>query len=266
MPALTERDLIWNRTHAVDGEVVARFGRRGQELVMEWPDIARLQCSPDGRRARITRFPNADDGRFAKLRGPIRALVGDLRGGLGLHASAVAIGPKAVLILGDSGAGKSTTACELAMSHGARLLADDAALVVVRRGIPYVEPTEAVHCLWPDASKHLGAAPEKDIAYHDKVFVRPPHVARVHVKLALVVALRFDDDAAAGVGTTRLSGSSAAAYVLRSMFRVDDGAIELRRLDLLQRIHARVPFIELSRSHDEPSVTTQILQHLASAK
>jgi hypothetical protein len=210
-------------------------------------------------------LPNADDGRFAKLRGPIRALVGDLRGGLGLHASAIAIGPKAVLLLGDSGAGKSTTACEMAMSHGARLLADDAALVVVRRGRPYVEPTEAVHCLWPDASKQLGAAPEEGIAYHDKVFVRPSHVARVHVKLALVVALRFDD-AADGFIATRMSGSSAASYALRSMFRVDDGAIELRRLDLLQRIHARVPFIELSRPHTAPSVTAQIVDHLARAK
>ena len=226
-------------------------------LVMEWPEIARLQCTADGRRARVTRFPNAHPGSFAKLRGPMRALLGDLRGGLGLHASAVAIGRGAVLLVGDSGAGKSTTACELARDHGGRLLADDAALVVVRRGRALVEPTEASHCLWLDTSRQLGVTPKRGARYHEKVFVRPTRVAHAATRVALVVALRFDDALAKPV-TRDCSGMAAAGHLLGSMFRVKEGAVEARRLDLVQWLHDHVSFVEVSRPRSVPSAAEEI--------
>lgn len=54
---------------------------------------------------------------------------------LTLHASCVAVDGRGLLILGPSGAGKSALALQL-MAHGARLVADDRCLVVLRDGRP----------------------------------------------------------------------------------------------------------------------------------
>ncbi len=259
MVALT----VWTRTHTVDGQILAQFGENGNTLVMEWPHIARLQCSRDGRRPRVTRFRDATPGSFAKLRGSIRALVGDLRGGLGLHASAVAIGTKAVVIVGDSGAGKSMCACELSHHHGGKLLADDAALVVVRRNVARVEPTETDHCLWPDGSRKLGL--QHKSTYNEKVFVRPGKRARSGARLELVVALRFDDSLTTSAQRP-LSGMAAASAILGSMFRVKEGSFEARRLDLVQRLHESVPFVEIARPHTRPSVAQAIIDLLNTPK
>ena len=56
--------------------------------------------------------------------GPILSFVLRLRGQVCLHASAVEIEGKAVVFVGHSTAGKSTTAAAMA-NHGARILADD---------------------------------------------------------------------------------------------------------------------------------------------
>jgi serine kinase of HPr protein (carbohydrate metabolism regulator) len=67
-----------------------------------------------------------------------------------IHASAVLIGAKAVLIRGPSGAGKSQLAFDLiqAAAQGqlpfARLVADDRALVVARGGRLLVRPAPAL--------------------------------------------------------------------------------------------------------------------------
>jgi serine kinase of HPr protein (carbohydrate metabolism regulator) len=67
-----------------------------------------------------------------------------------IHASAVLVGPKAVLIRGPAGAGKSTLAWDLlqAASQGAlrfaRLVADDRAYVEAHGGRLLVRPAEAL--------------------------------------------------------------------------------------------------------------------------
>ncbi|WP_085869663.1 HPr kinase/phosphorylase [Pseudoruegeria aquimaris] len=53
--------------------------------------------------------------------------------GAPVHASAVALHGRALLILGRSGSGKSTLALQL-MAHGAGLLADDGALLAAEAG------------------------------------------------------------------------------------------------------------------------------------
>jgi len=50
-----------------------------------------------------------------------------------LHASCVALGPVAVLIIGASGSGKSSLALEL-MSRGGTLVADDRTVIMARDG------------------------------------------------------------------------------------------------------------------------------------
>ena len=60
-----------------------------------------------------------------------------------MHASCVAIGPIAVLILGASGRGKSALALEL-MARGAVLVADDQTEIVERDGALYARCPSAI--------------------------------------------------------------------------------------------------------------------------
>lgn len=81
-----------------------------------------------------------------------------LRGHVCLHASAVAIAGKAVLFLGDPGAGKSSTAAALA-EYGCPMLADD--ISAVKRGESgklAVVPSLPRVCLWPDSAEFLYGA------------------------------------------------------------------------------------------------------------
>jgi hypothetical protein len=74
------------------------------------------------------------------LLGPVMALLLHLRGMLVLHASAIAIGERSAIFLGDKLAGKSTTAAAL-VAAGHRLLADDVvAIDFGRPGGPQVVP------------------------------------------------------------------------------------------------------------------------------
>ena len=91
----------------MDWGKVGRFEIRGNSEILYSANAG----TPDA----IVRFP---------LLGTVMAMLLQIRGVLGLHASAVVIIEKAVAFMGDKGAGKSTTA-GLMVSHGYPLLADD---------------------------------------------------------------------------------------------------------------------------------------------
>jgi hypothetical protein len=91
----------------MDWGMVGRFEIRG--------DAEILYSANPGTPDSIVRFP---------LLGTVMAMLLQIRGTLGLHASAVMINGKAVGFMGDKGAGKSTTA-GLMVSTGKALLADD---------------------------------------------------------------------------------------------------------------------------------------------
>lgn len=74
------------------------------------------------------------------LLGPVMALLLHLRGILVLHASAVDIGPGAVVFLGDKTAGKSTTAAAFVRSGGT-LLTDDVLAIDLDGPQPLIHPS-----------------------------------------------------------------------------------------------------------------------------
>lgn len=79
----------------------------------------------------IERAAGSDDRLLAlPLLGPVMAMLLHLRGKLVLHASAVAVGNRGAIFLGDKRAGKSTTAAAL-VAAGNRLLTDDVLAVDV---------------------------------------------------------------------------------------------------------------------------------------
>jgi hypothetical protein len=93
------------------------------------------------------------------LIGPVMAVLLRQRGHLVLHASAVAVAGAAILFLGSSGRGKSTTAAAL-RARGHRLVTDDVAVLRVEESPPLVYPSFPHLKLWPDALVSLGDDPE----------------------------------------------------------------------------------------------------------
>jgi len=73
---------------------------------------------------------------------------------MSLHASTVCIGGQAVVLCGESEAGKSTTAAALAL-RGIPVLAEDVSPLKEEAGTFYVEPGYPRICLWPSAVETL---------------------------------------------------------------------------------------------------------------
>ncbi len=92
--------------------------------------------------------------------GPGLAVLLLQRGHLLLHASAVAVDDEAVLFLGSTGWGKSTTAAAL-HARGHRLVTDDLAVLQTEDSRCLVFPGFPHQKLWPEALVSLGDDPEK---------------------------------------------------------------------------------------------------------
>jgi len=121
--------------HLQDGRWLSRYGEgRGVPL---WS----LEAQPGGTRLDVRwSDPSQLQDIPTIIQGAGLAMVLHLQGEFILHASAVAVGGRAILVIGDSGAGKSSTAAALVHS-GCPLISDDMAVldfgeggVTVRRG------------------------------------------------------------------------------------------------------------------------------------
>ena len=91
------------------------------------------------------------------LLGPVMGFVLRRRSVMALHASAVAVEGRAVVLCGESQAGKSTTAAALAL-RGIPVLCEDITPLIEEAGRFQVEPGYPRVCLWPDAVEKLFGA------------------------------------------------------------------------------------------------------------
>jgi hypothetical protein len=131
-----------------DGAVSFRLD--ATDCVMAWAAVGRFRIVAD-HTVEIARTPGASDAllRFP-LFGPVMAMVLQRRGMFVLHASAVAMGDRGVVFLGDKMAGKSTIAAAF-VAAGHRLLTDDVLAIefslsggpVIRPGFPQLKLDEA---------------------------------------------------------------------------------------------------------------------------
>jgi hypothetical protein len=124
------------------------------QLLLEIPDRARVLVSHD----EIVVMPLAPDaltGIGPLLRGTPFAAVMYLRGHFACNAAAVAGPDGAVLIIGRTASGKSTLAAAL-MQRGLRLLADDAASIMLApTGTAKIAPVWPELVNWSDAKTRL---------------------------------------------------------------------------------------------------------------
>ena len=106
--------------------------RDGSEVWASWADSSTL----------------ADTATY--LLGPVLGFVLRLRGVTCLHASAVAVGGRAIVLVGPARAGKSTTAAAFCQ-RGHPVLADDIVALVERDQILRVQPAYPQLRLWPES-------------------------------------------------------------------------------------------------------------------
>ncbi|MDJ1183924.1 hypothetical protein [Roseofilum casamattae] len=115
--------------------------RQGTEIWGTWPEELTLE----------------DTATY--LLGPVIGLVLRLRGITCLHASAIAVGDRAIAIVGRSGAGKSTTAAAFA-ELGYPILSDDIVALVEQDGQILVQPAYPRLRLWPSSAEILYNNPD----------------------------------------------------------------------------------------------------------
>jgi hypothetical protein len=224
-----------------------RIGVRGEEVVAEWPNLARLVARRDGSAPRLTFEPGTDERLATKIRqGTVSLLLRDLEGKLGLHGAAVALNGRAVVLLGRSGQGKSTLAAALCAAGGALLADDAAALDPSPAGGWIVTPCEVDHWLDGGARAALGLPASTGHTGQGKAPVPTIRPASGAVPVVAFVELAYGGDRPVLV---RQNGIAAVGSLVPQVARfvLDDPERQRRELDRLHRIVESVPCLRLER-------------------
>lgn len=241
-------DIRWLGEARVGRVTHARIGACGDQLIAEWASVGKLTVGRDGSNPMFETLPGVHPLQRSKIeQGAVRLLLRSLNGKIGLHGSAVEIGGRAIVFIGDARDGKSTLAAALCTDPNVRLLADDA--VALEGPDPWsVEPTEHAHFLDALAIQALDLiAPTETL--RGKGAVEPSRVCDAPSPLQAIVRLRFDDQAA----TPRLvqvSMVEALASIIPQTIRfaLDEPARQRVEVDKLCDLAAHVPTFELVRA------------------
>jgi len=237
----------WVRAWPDDERPEFRIGRSGDDLIAEWVGFATLRSNRSGTRAEYrVDDPCASPEIVEKVgRGQVRALLGHLQGKLSFHGAAAAIDGNAFLILGGSGAGKSSTAAALCALGLADFVADDTAPVEIRDGSAWIDRVEADHWLPDDTARALGHGPSGS---RFKQRLAPPSSTQKATRLITIVKLEFDDDLS-HPSVRQLAGQEVFHALTTSMLRfvLDEAAVALRDFEQLTSLATIVPVFELKR-------------------
>jgi hypothetical protein len=225
---------------AADGTVLVRLGGIGRFLLRETEVLCDLETEPDA--------PEITAGIF----GNVLACICWRRGQLALHGSAVAIGDRAVLLLGPAAKGKSLLAAALAR-RGHAVLSDEVA--VVADGKCY--PAGSMLSLADDALMAAGEDPEPLPQYTNfpipkRLWIAgPPPEPRPYAIAAVLRLKKAEPDAPTRL--ERLEGEEAIAAVIDQFYRRDmlgvlDTCITARRE--AEMLAAVAPIYRFPIAHD----------------
>ncbi|TNC71487.1 hypothetical protein [Rubellimicrobium roseum] len=187
-------------------------------------------------------------------------------GHLVLHSGGVAFENRAILILGDSGFGKSTLTARFAQSGGV-LLSDDAMLVDRFDGAFVVRPVYPGLRLMPDslAALFAGRSGSPVAAYTDKKRLPVPLAGHNGpVRLAMIVVLGRPSDAV-DLELAQLAPAEGCMAMIRNSFALDptDHALAAARLERFSMIARHIPAVHLNyrREFDRlPEVIARVQQ------
>jgi len=236
----------------------ARFAgsrRAADEIRLAWPKM----CEMSIRSGRAIVVRPWTDGDGASESGRLRHLVGGIalglvlhqRGRLTLHAAAVSVAGRAVVIVGPKGAGKSTLAAALCERGHAVLTDDVVAFDLADAAAPRVEIGPANTNLWPDSAIATGC----DLSALAPICAEYPKLAgRVSttrpnepVPLGAIIILANDD---AGDEEQRLKPVDAFTHLVvhSHAFRWIEGTPDLpRHLAQCQQVLAHAPVFLVRR-------------------
>jgi hypothetical protein len=139
-----------------------------------------------------------------------------------MHASAIAVGGRAILFCGPSGAGKSTLAAALAARGYGHVADDQCVLSGLESGEMMVHPDGRAHKLWEQAITKLDLAGRSGPPIRTalrKFFVQPPSASSAALPLAAIYVL----------GEARAPELVRGQRVAIGPLNLADAAIEVRR-------------------------------------
>jgi hypothetical protein len=152
-PVSPSGDAITIDTDDETGVRVSRSAAQPERVTFEYADGTRFLVEDRGRRI-TTSWTTTTEDMATYFLGPVLAFVLRSRGTLALHASAVAMQGRAIVLTAAATGGKSTTAAAL-VRNGATMLTDDVAAVEWRDGVPFVQPGYPRLRVWPDVATAL---------------------------------------------------------------------------------------------------------------
>lgn len=224
-----------------------------EQMILRIPRVGRFVVRA-GEEVAVERAPGATDADVrCFLQGPVAAAEALLGGAIPIHASAVEIDGRAVVLAGLSGAGKSGLAAALAL-RGHALLAD----AVTSLG-PVIEPHAPAPVLWPDLVAQLDLDPAAG------ELVRPALPQRAFPALApeagaaplgAVVYVGRNALYPAPVVEAMTGGEKATALVGTAWFRrvVEGLSLAGNRFGQIAEIAASTRFVKVIRPRDACSV------------
>lgn len=151
--AVSDLTELWRESKARYG----KFNVENGNILFEIPDLA-IFCVQEGRKIIVSPAAGASEDEIRLY------ILGTCMGGLlmqrnilPLHGSAIEIEGTAYAVVGESGAGKSTTSAAL-LRNGCRLLSDDVIAVSLREGskVPVVAPAYPQQKLWQESLDRFG--------------------------------------------------------------------------------------------------------------
>ena len=158
---------VWNSSEDAGGGLVVRVSiSSGQALFVIDPSGCGVDIS-------WSRGMNLDDI-VAYLLGPVIGCVLRLRGTILLHAGGILVNGRAILLIGDKGAGKSTLTAAFAR-EGFPILTDDLAPLTRDGGSLRVTPGYPCLRLWPACLSDMGLDPAgapKVLSMTEKRFIK----------------------------------------------------------------------------------------------
>jgi len=250
-PALTIRELAGGAYHRLLYRDGTEFlvDRSGTQVWATWPAVSTLEETA------------------SYLLGPVLGFVLRLRGVTCLHASAIAAEERALAILGQVGAGKSTTAAALAgrghpvLSDDVVALAEEGEACLVQPGYPRLrlrpsslDALAGVAGQWPHLPPTWG---EK--RYHLDLIRNGYRFQHQPLPLAAIYLLgeRCTDSAAPYVETVPAGNSLMSLVANTYANRLLDRALRAREFELLGRLIARVRLRRV-RPHADPAYLSRL--------
>jgi hypothetical protein len=246
-----------------------RCFRVGDAYGFDFPCVAQAWVTADNRIALFCGYESSIESLRHVLLDQILPRVLAQRGHLVLHAAAVRTADgHTLLLLGDSGMGKSTLAAAFAQS-GAEVLSDDGVLLVLES-----DAVHAVSCypglrLWPDSLDNVIADRVAESTpmthYNQKRRLCQPRLAQARYDVDAIVILHAARNDSTIV--CQASGPQAACMALiRNTFQLDlgDHANVSRLLPRAAEATRRVPVLTLAYPRDY-ALLPRVIARLAGA-